>query len=123
MEERNNLFPIFLKLRNIDTLLIGAGNVGLEKLEALLKNDLRVRESLQYGMQLKDLFEFPTIRTFANQCISRSGPGKQQEITVVAPQADYPVSPGQQRLFVLQKLNPESVAYNMAGAFVIDVEL
>ncbi len=39
MEERNNLFPVFLKLRNLDTLLIGGGNVGLEKLEALLKND------------------------------------------------------------------------------------
>ncbi|MEM8893077.1 MAG: bifunctional precorrin-2 dehydrogenase/sirohydrochlorin ferrochelatase [Bacteroidota bacterium] len=39
MEERNNLFPVFLKLRNLDTLLMGGGNVGLEKLEALLKND------------------------------------------------------------------------------------
>lgn len=36
---QNHLFPIFLKLREVPTLLVGGGNVGLEKLEALLKND------------------------------------------------------------------------------------
>ncbi len=35
----NNLFPVFLKLDQIRTLIVGAGYVGLEKLEALLKND------------------------------------------------------------------------------------
>lgn len=34
----NTLFPIFLKLENLQLLLVGAGNVGLEKLEAILKN-------------------------------------------------------------------------------------
>lgn len=38
MEERNNLFPIFLKLEELDTLIVGGGNVGLEKLNALLKS-------------------------------------------------------------------------------------
>ncbi|HEU5145366.1 MAG TPA: bifunctional precorrin-2 dehydrogenase/sirohydrochlorin ferrochelatase [Chryseosolibacter sp.] len=38
MEERNNLFPVFLKLEELETLLIGGGNVGLEKLTALLKS-------------------------------------------------------------------------------------
>jgi siroheme synthase-like protein len=38
MEERNNLFPVFLKLEELDTLVVGAGNVGLEKLNALLKS-------------------------------------------------------------------------------------
>ena len=37
-EGQNPLFPIFLKLENLQTLLVGGGNVGLEKLEALLKN-------------------------------------------------------------------------------------
>ena len=36
---QNHLFPIFLKLREVPILLVGGGNVGLEKLEALLKND------------------------------------------------------------------------------------
>ncbi len=35
---QNTLYPIFLKLENLQTLLVGAGNVGLEKLHALLKN-------------------------------------------------------------------------------------
>jgi len=37
-ESQNPLFPIFLKLENLQTLLVGGGNVGLEKLEALLVN-------------------------------------------------------------------------------------
>lgn len=36
--ERNNLFPVFLKLESLETLIVGGGNVGLEKLTALLKN-------------------------------------------------------------------------------------
>lgn len=35
----NVLFPVFLKLNQIRTLVVGGGNVGLEKVEALLKND------------------------------------------------------------------------------------
>jgi len=34
----NRLFPIFLKLEEMRVLLIGAGNVGLEKLNAILNN-------------------------------------------------------------------------------------
>lgn len=36
--ERNNLFPIFLKLEALETLVVGGGHVGLEKLSAILKN-------------------------------------------------------------------------------------
>lgn len=36
--ERNNLFPIFLKLESLETLIVGGGNVGLEKLQAILRN-------------------------------------------------------------------------------------
>jgi precorrin-2 dehydrogenase/sirohydrochlorin ferrochelatase len=34
----NTLFPIFLKAEQMTILIVGGGNVGLEKLEALLKN-------------------------------------------------------------------------------------
>lgn len=37
--EGNKLFPVFLKLDQLHTVIIGAGNVGLEKLSALLNND------------------------------------------------------------------------------------
>ena len=42
----NTLFPIFVKLDQIHTLLVGGGYVGLEKLEALLKNCPRARITL-----------------------------------------------------------------------------
>lgn len=35
---KNNLFPVFLKLEQLNLLLVGGGNVGLEKLNALLSN-------------------------------------------------------------------------------------
>ncbi|AHM62510.1 siroheme synthase [Flammeovirgaceae bacterium 311] len=37
--EGNLLFPIFLKIDQLHLLIVGGGNVGLEKLEALLKNN------------------------------------------------------------------------------------
>jgi precorrin-2 dehydrogenase/sirohydrochlorin ferrochelatase len=38
MEEQNNLFPVFLKLEELETLIVGGGNVAIEKLNALLKS-------------------------------------------------------------------------------------
>jgi len=37
-EKGNQLFPVFIKLNRLRTLLIGGGNVGLEKLSAILNN-------------------------------------------------------------------------------------
>ena len=37
-EEDNRLFPVFLKLEELRVLLVGAGYVGLEKLNALINN-------------------------------------------------------------------------------------
>lgn len=35
----NQLFPIFVKLNQIHTLLVGGGKVALEKFEAMASND------------------------------------------------------------------------------------
>jgi len=35
---KNKLYPVFLKLEQLELLLVGAGNVGLEKLNSLLSN-------------------------------------------------------------------------------------
>src|SRR5436190_872029 len=37
-KEGNNLFPVFLKLENLQTLLVGGGKIGLEKLNAIINN-------------------------------------------------------------------------------------
>jgi siroheme synthase-like protein len=42
-EVRNNLFPIFLKLEELHTLIVGGGNVGLEKISGLLKSSPSAR--------------------------------------------------------------------------------
>jgi precorrin-2 dehydrogenase/sirohydrochlorin ferrochelatase len=44
--ERNNLFPVFLKLESLETLIVGGGHVGLEKLNAILKNSPTARVTL-----------------------------------------------------------------------------
>jgi precorrin-2 dehydrogenase / sirohydrochlorin ferrochelatase len=46
MSERNNLFPVFLKLESLQTLIVGGGHVGLEKLAALLKNSPQAHVTL-----------------------------------------------------------------------------
>lgn len=38
MKERNNLYPIFLKVKNLKVLIVGGGNVAEEKLHFLLKS-------------------------------------------------------------------------------------
>jgi len=38
MTESNNLFPVFLKLEDMNLLIVGGGNVALEKLNAVLNN-------------------------------------------------------------------------------------
>ena len=56
----NQLFPVFLKLNELHTVLIGAGNVGLEKLTAILSNSnsatvtVIAREVFQEVHQLSD---------------------------------------------------------------------
>ncbi|MEM9980983.1 MAG: bifunctional precorrin-2 dehydrogenase/sirohydrochlorin ferrochelatase [Bacteroidota bacterium] len=37
-KEGNRLFPVFFKLEQLRLLIVGGGNIGLEKLEAVLKN-------------------------------------------------------------------------------------
>src|SRR4051812_41883967 len=37
-KEANNLFPVFLKLEQMRLLIVGGGNIGLEKLTTVLQN-------------------------------------------------------------------------------------
>jgi len=41
--EGNQLFPVFLKLNDLHTVLVGGGNVGLEKLTAIVSNSPKAR--------------------------------------------------------------------------------
>ncbi len=46
MEGQNKLFPVFLKLEQLDILVVGGGNVALEKVSAMLKNSPEARISI-----------------------------------------------------------------------------
>lgn len=52
-EHKNQLYPIFLKLDQLETLVVGAGNVGLEKLQSLLSNSPEARITI-VAPEIKD---------------------------------------------------------------------
>jgi uncharacterized protein len=53
--ESNHLFPVFLKLEDMDVLLVGAGNVGLEKLSAIVTNAPGTRVQV-VALEVSDAF-------------------------------------------------------------------
>ena len=53
----NELFPVFLKLQNFQTLLVGGGNVGLEKLSALLCNSPKAKVNVVADRFLPELID------------------------------------------------------------------
>lgn len=55
----NNLFPVFLKLEQLKLLIIGGGNIGLEKLQAVVKNAPQTQIKL-VALQISD-----AVREFA----------------------------------------------------------
>ncbi len=63
----NTLFPIFVKIDQIEILLVGGGNVGAEKLGALLRNNAAANVTIvadlvrQETQQLADNAPFVTI--------------------------------------------------------------
>jgi len=61
----NLLFPVFLKLENLQVLLVGGGKVGLEKLTAILQNAPKTAVtvvSLEFKEELRELAEqYPAV--------------------------------------------------------------
>jgi uncharacterized protein len=55
---KNKLYPVFLKLEQLHTLLVGAGNVGLEKLQSLLSNAPEARITIVAPFIKKEVSEF-----------------------------------------------------------------
>lgn len=52
----NRLFPVFLKLENLRTLVVGGGHVGLEKLNALLANSPDAQVTVVDPQPLPEVF-------------------------------------------------------------------
>lgn len=64
--KKNQLFPVFLKLNQLNTLLVGAGNVGFEKLHALISNSPDAKVTIvapEIREDVKHLaFKHPTVQ-------------------------------------------------------------
>lgn len=54
---KNQLYPVFLKLEQLNILLVGAGNVGLEKLHSLLSNSPRAKITVVAPMVKQEVRE------------------------------------------------------------------
>ena len=55
---QNELYPIFLKVTQLDVLIVGGGNVGLEKLTFLLKSSPSANVTVvapEFHVELVDL--------------------------------------------------------------------
>ena len=61
MQNSNTLYPVFLKLEKMQVLLVGAGNVGLEKLESLLGNSPAAAITIVAPFIREELREFVKI--------------------------------------------------------------
>ena len=63
---KNNLFPIFLKTEHLRFLIVGGGNVGLEKVSTLIKQNPSVNLKVvakEFKQELKDVFlQYPSIQ-------------------------------------------------------------
>ncbi|MGN0003383.1 MAG: bifunctional precorrin-2 dehydrogenase/sirohydrochlorin ferrochelatase [Sphingobacterium composti] len=54
----NTLFPIFVKMNQIQTLLVGAGPVGLEKLQAIFRSSPLAKVKIIAEEVIPEVFEF-----------------------------------------------------------------
>lgn len=87
----------------------------------------RIRESFYVALPLRALFEYPTIAAQAEQIDFLNGQGDRMaetdRISPLAKRDNIPLSFSQQRLWFLDRLEPNSSAYNIALEFQIDGQL
>lgn len=79
-------------------------------------------KKLGLKLEIFEVFQHPTIRELAN-CLQTKQTNSYKNIGVVEQQESYPVSSAQRRMWLLQKLDPNNYAYNMAFACEIIGEL
>ncbi|MCP5052793.1 MAG: AMP-binding protein, partial [bacterium] len=75
----------------------------------------QVHQRLNLKLSLTDIFKYPTIRGLAARLKQMKAAGEEGYISIepVETKEYYPLSPAQERLFVLYRLNEDGIAYNM----------
>ncbi len=89
----------------------------------------RVRESFGMELPLKSMFEAPTLQASAlaiDAMLALGTPSALAPILATAAASAAPLSHSQERMWLIQSLNPQTTAYNMAGAMwlrgVLDID-
>jgi amino acid adenylation domain-containing protein len=83
----------------------------------------RIQEAFGVELALREIFETPRLRDLARTLESRRSafpPASLLPIARVPRDRDLPLSSGQERLWFLSRLDPESAAYNMPSATSLD---
>jgi acyl carrier protein len=81
----------------------------------------KIGEALSLNLEIRRIFEYPTISKLANYIQSLSG--KPEAITSAAIADYYPASSAQSRMYFQQMVNPESLAFNISGALELERKL
>src|SRR6202008_683396 len=82
----------------------------------------RIQKQLGLTISLREVFNNPTIAEFALLLDAQSESGR-SSISRIPEAETYPVSHAQRRLWILHQMEPQSAAYNMPSAFVLEGKL
>ncbi len=77
---------------------------------------MRIAEEMELELELQSLFECPTVATLAERVSSARTAGTAARALSVVPQTSYPLSFAQQRLWLLDLIEPGSAKYNVPVA-------
>ncbi|MFC8527843.1 amino acid adenylation domain-containing protein [Nocardia sp. NPDC057227] len=116
--------PIEQTVADVFASLLGGGEVGLDDdFFALGGNSLlatrvvaRVNEALQTDLSVRTLFAAPTVAALAGRIVPGSRTGGRPALVAAARPERIPLSPAQQRMWVLNRFDPESGVYNIPFA-------
>ena len=73
----------------------------------------KVRQSLQMELDVKEVFQHPSIAAVSDKLVDSSG----EAIPQALPQDSYTVTSSQRRLWVLSQFEEANISYNIPGAF------
>ncbi len=114
--------PIEQAVADVFGGLLGAGEVGLDDdFFALGGNSLlatravaRINEALDSNVAVREVFEAPTVAALAARIVPGAAAGTVRPKLAPVPRTDrVPLSLAQQRMWVINQLDPESPSYNI----------
>jgi len=124
-EIEKKLVEIWSEVLGIDKNAIGIDSnffhLGGHSIKATLLA-AKIHKEFDTGIQLKNIFELPTIRTFSKFIRRSAKDNKYASIDPVEKKEYYPLSSAQKRLFFMQRMQPEGIFYNLPATYLIEEE-